>query len=185
MGFVLPFVTGAIWLYVLLRFVWRLRRGWVLRFWLALLLLLAAQYHGITSQFFGSLASPELPRGVLLVLAWGFGVFLLLALLTLLRDVLGGLLLLFARPLGRGILASEGLRLTIGGLALVLSALGVWQAVRVPDVKPVEIGVRGLPPAFDGYRIVLLSDLHRAACFPTTGSARSWTGPMPWMPTWW
>lgn len=44
--------------------------------------------------------------------------------------------------------------------ALVLSGIGVWQAVRVPDVKMVDIAIKGLPSEMDGLKIVQLSDLH-------------------------
>ena len=45
-------------------------------------------------------------------------------------------------------------------LAAALSLWGIYEGVRIPSVKRVEIACRGLPPAFDGYRIVHLSDLH-------------------------
>jgi len=156
----LPFITGAIWLYVVWRFVWPLPCGWAGRIGLALVLLLVAQQHRITRRFFGSMASPELPYEVLVGLNWIFGAFLLLALLLLLRDVAGGLVYLAAPGAGRAILAGPAVLLSLGPLALLLSAIGVWQAVRVPDVKTLEITVPGLPQAFDGYRVVQLTDLH-------------------------
>ncbi len=125
MGTVLPFVTGVIWLYVLWRFVWPLPWGVGTRLALAVVLLLISQYHQFTSRFFGSLASPELPQAVLIVLAWAFGVVLLLALLLLVRDVIGVLVWLPLRSAGRAILRGQVLLLSIGGLALVLSAIGV------------------------------------------------------------
>jgi len=41
-----------------------------------------------------------------------------------------------------------------------LSLLGVWQAIRVPDVKNIEVTVPHLPAQMDGLRLVQLSDLH-------------------------
>ncbi|MDN5842074.1 MAG: metallophosphoesterase [Alcaligenaceae bacterium] len=156
----LLFVTGAIWLYILWRFVWPLRLRPAARISLALVLLLVSQYHQITRRFFGSLASPEVPHALLVGLSWAFGVFLLLALLLLLRDVVGALVFLAARRVGRRILTGRALLQSIGPLAMVLSGLGVWEAVRVPDVKTIQITVPGLPQAFDGYRIAQLTDLH-------------------------
>src|SRR5690606_12553137 len=121
------------------RFVWPLPCGWAGRIGLALVLLLVAQQHRITRRFFGSMASPELPYEVLVGLNWIFGAFLLLALLLLLRDVAGGLVYLAAPGAGRAILAGPAVLLSLGPLALLLSAIGVWQAVRVPDVKTLEI----------------------------------------------
>lgn len=160
MGTMLLFVTGAIWLYILWRFIWPLRLSPVARIGLALALLLVSQYHQITRRFFGSLASPEVPHAILIGLSWAFGVFLLLALLLLLRDVVGVLVFLAARGAGRQILTGRALLLSIGPLAMALSGIGVWQAVRVPDVKTMEITLPGLPQAFDGYRIAQLTDLH-------------------------
>ncbi|MFV0284617.1 MAG: metallophosphoesterase [Castellaniella sp.] len=160
MGTMLPFVTGAIWLYVLGRFIWPLPCGIGARLVLALVVFLVAQYHWFTGRFFGTLASPELPQGVLIALAWAFGAFLLLALLLLLRDVAGGLTFLLSRGAGRAILGGQGLHLSLGVLALVLAAVGTWQAVRVPDVKDVTVPIPGLPQEFDGYRVVQLTDLH-------------------------
>src|SRR5690606_32410534 len=163
MGCILPFVTGGIWLYVLLRFIWPLPCSIGVRAVLAVVLLLAAEYHWFVARFFGSLASPELPRGVLIGLGWAFGVVLLLALLLLLRDVLGVLAFLGSRQTGRAILTGQTLNLAVGALALVLSTYGTWQALRVPDVKDLELTLPGLPQAFDGYQIVQLTDLHASA----------------------
>ncbi|WP_323028996.1 metallophosphoesterase [Castellaniella defragrans] len=166
MGTLLPLITGTIWLYVLVRFVWPLPWGIGARAALACVLLLVAQYHWIVRSFFGSLASPELPQGVLVGLGWAFGALLLLAMLLLLRDVAAGLVYLFARGAGRAMLVGRTLNLSLGALALVLSAIGTWQAVRVPDVKDLELTVPGLPPAFDGYRVVQLTDLHVSRLLP-------------------
>ena len=44
--------------------------------------------------------------------------------------------------------------------AAALSAWGIYEGVRTPDVNHVEIEYDDLPKSFDGYRIVHLSDLH-------------------------
>jgi predicted MPP superfamily phosphohydrolase len=54
----------------------------------------------------------------------------------------------------------------MGTAALVLSASGVLQAVRVPPIKNVEIRIAGLPAAFEGYRLLQLTDLHLSRLFP-------------------
>lgn len=168
MGTVMPLFTAVIWLYVAWRFV-RLLPG---RTWsrvaLALVLLPIAEYHLVTSRFFGSLASPELPQWVLIALAWAFGAFLLLAMLLVLRDVLGVLTRLFSRRTSHALLAGQRLTMAIGILAAALSAFGVWQAVKVPAVKTVDITLPGLPAAFDGYRVVQLSDLHASRLLPAS-----------------
>ena len=69
---------------------------------------------------------------------------------------------------------SEPLRIDVGRRArnlfgafveLVTAPLGFWRLQRL-EVVTVEIGIRGLAPAFDGYRIAYLSDLHKSAIVP-------------------
>lgn len=155
-----PLVLGIIWLYVALSFVYFLPGGLLVRLVVAAALLLIAEYHTITSRWLGSFSSPELPRALLLFLAWAFGGFLLLTVLLLLRDVVGGVVFAFAPQAGRAILVGAASSLTVGALAGALSLFGVWQGVKVPAVGRLNVDVPGLPAAFDGYRIVQLSDLH-------------------------
>lgn len=153
-------VSGLIALYVIWRFVlplpWQ-RPGKVA---LAGVLLLVAEHHLVTRTFFGTMSSPEVPATVLLVLGWAFGTLILLAVLLLLRDVLGWL----ARPLSRRVsdtlFGSGGLRWVLAVTSAVLAGVGVWQAVRVPEVRTVEIELPGLPTALDGFTVVQLTDLH-------------------------
>lgn len=42
---------------------------------------------------------------------------------------------------------------------MVLSVVGVWQAVRVPDVRSIEIELAQLPAELDGFRLVQLTDM--------------------------
>jgi predicted MPP superfamily phosphohydrolase len=67
----------------------------------------------------------------------------------------------------------DGVRYGLSALAAVLAAVGVAGALRVPPVKDVEIAVRGLPPQFDGNRLLHLTDLHISRLFPA-----SWTRQM-------
>ncbi|MFA7437071.1 metallophosphoesterase [Castellaniella sp.] len=166
MGFFLPLITGTIWLFVLWRFVWPLPLAAGTRIGLALLLLLIAQYHWLVRAFFGSIASPELPQEALIALAWAFGVLLLLAMLSLVRDVLGLLLYLPWRWGGRMLLTSPPLTVLIGLAAVVLSAIGVWNAIRIPHIETLAITVPGLPASFDRYRIVQLTDTHASRLLP-------------------
>lgn len=153
-------VSGLIALYVIWRFVlplpWQ-RPGKIV---LACLLFLVAEHHLVTRTFFGTMSSPEVPATVLLVLGWAFGTLILLAALLLLRDVLGGLTRPLSRRMSDVLFGSSGLRLALGVFAAVLAGIGVWQAVRVPEVRTVEIQLPGLPAALDGFTVVQLTDLH-------------------------
>lgn len=152
--------TLLIWLVVGLRCValLPLGRGW--RVLLALALLPLAEYWLLVAWYWGSFNFMEMPRWAVIALGGGLGTLLMLALQLLARDLLGLLLWPLRRAASRVLLRGRALNL---GLALATVLLGVWgtaQAIRLPAAKPVEIAVPGLPAAFDGYRIALLSDLH-------------------------
>lgn len=51
-------------------------------------------------------------------------------------------------------------------VALVLAAVAVSQAMRVPPLKDVTVAIPDLPHGFDGYTILHLSDLHISRLFP-------------------
>lgn len=50
--------------------------------------------------------------------------------------------------------------MTLGAGAALTTAIGVWQATTVPTVKHVTIALKNLPPAFQGFTIAQISDLH-------------------------
>lgn len=54
----------------------------------------------------------------------------------------------------------RGRAVALALLAAATAGWGMYEGVRMPDVTRVEIAWDELPPAFDGYRIVQLSDLH-------------------------
>lgn len=166
MGLFLPIIVTLIWLYVLWRVLIRLPLPATGKTVVAILLLLTANYHQIVGRFFGSFTSPELPRSVMIALAWAFGVFLLLALLALVRDVFI-LVLKFIKPkLSRNLLVLPQVNVLLLLAAILLSIYGVWQAVKVPNVKTIGLVLKGLPSQFDGYRLVQLSDLHASRLLP-------------------
>lgn len=132
--------TLLIWLVVSLRWVALLPLGRIWRTLLALALLPLAEYWLIANWTFGGFNFMEMPRWAVIALGCGLGTLLMLALLML-------ALLLLARDL-------------LGLATLLLGIWGTAQAIRLPEVRPVEIAVPGLPAPFDGYRIVQLSDLH-------------------------
>jgi predicted MPP superfamily phosphohydrolase len=107
--------------------------------------------------------SPEFPRPVVAIFNWAFGAIVLLALLQLALDV--GLLL--GIPFNGGLVSvPDDVRYGLAALAAVSTAIGVQQAMRIPPLKDVEIGIRGLPRQFDGYTILQLTDLHISRLFP-------------------
>jgi predicted MPP superfamily phosphohydrolase len=129
----------------------------------AALALGALQFHRWSELSSGSVFSPEFPRPVVALFNWAFGAIVLLALLQLALDV--GLLL--GIPFNSGLVsAPDDVRYGLAALAAVSAAIGVQQAMRIPPLKDVEIGIRGLPRQFDGYTILQLTDLHISRLFP-------------------
>jgi len=129
----------------------------------AILLLAASQYHYWCRLSSGSVFSPEFPRPLVILFNWAFGATIFLALLQVLLDV--GTLIAMAVH-GGGVDVPDDVRYAIAAVAAALAAIGVHQAVRVPPIKDIEIGIRGLPPQFDGYTLLQLTDLHISRLFP-------------------
>ena len=142
-----------------------------LPFWakggIAALLLVASQFHFWSRLSSGSVFAPEFPRVVVILFNWAFGALVLLAVLQILLD-LGLLATLVARRGAAGVGAPDALRYAIAGIAATLAAIGVAQALRVPPMNDVEVTVRDLPPEFDGYRLLQLTDLHISRLFPAS-----------------
>lgn len=151
--------------YVLWRYIAPLALGRGVRVLLGVGVLLVLFHLLIISRFFGSLASPEVPAPLLWGLSAGFFGLCLFALGLMLRDALAALLYPFARRAAQGLWQGKALAHGMLLLSLGLGALGVWQAVKLPAVRQVELAVPGLPAAFDGYRIVHLTDLHMSRLF--------------------
>lgn len=143
---------------------WRLIKPLSIKPWIKWLLsalaLAATLHHYTVALFWGTRASPEIPAHVIMVLGWAFGAVLLAACFTLITDLAGLLMRVLYKPVGLTLLRSPALRGVLGIAAVSLSALGVWQAVQVPDVKSIEVKVKGLSPSLDGFKLVQLTDLH-------------------------
>ncbi|MBW7973724.1 metallophosphoesterase [Bradyrhizobium sp. BR 10289] len=158
-------IFGLIYLLILTRFLWPIDLPLWVKIAAAVLVLVALQFHRWSKLSSGSLFSPEFPRPVVALFNWAFGAIVLLALLLLALDA--GLLL--AIPFKGGIVsAPDEVRYALAALAAVLAAIGVQQAMRIPPLKDVEIGIHGLPPQFDGYAILQLTDLHISRLFPAS-----------------
>ena len=147
-------------LYVVWRVVWPLQVSLSLRGPLGLLVVALALHHRIVARFAGTMASPEIPKAAIAVLATGFTTLLLGAVMLLLLD----LLLLGARllrcPRATAALRGAALRPAAFGVALLLSVYGIWQGMAVPQTRQVEVVIDDLPAAFDGYRVLQLTDIH-------------------------
>ena len=160
-------IFGLIYLLIGARFIWPLQLPLPAKVAAATVVLVASQYHQWCRLSSGSVFSPEFPRALVILFNWALGTIFLLALLQMLLD--GGLLIGMLIRGGR-VGAPDGVRYGMAGAAAVAAAFGVGQATRVPPLKDVEVGIRGLPQRFDGYTILQLTDLHISRLFPA-----SWT----------
>ncbi|OUM08470.1 metallophosphoesterase [Pseudomonas syringae] len=149
-------------LYVIVRYLWPMPWTLSARMAVAGLLVLASQYHLYCRFSSGSVFSPEFPRGIVMLFNWAFGAILLLAVLQIIVD-LGTVLTMLIRR--RWLTVPAKLRYSIGIAALLLAAIGVQQAMRVPPVKDIEIAVKNLPPSFEGYKVLQLTDMHISRLF--------------------
>jgi predicted MPP superfamily phosphohydrolase len=93
---------------------------------------------------------------------WAFSAILLLALLQLALDVA---MLAASLVRWRRLAIAPKLRYGLAVAAMALAAIGVHQAIRVPPLKDIEIHLAKLPPQFDGYQIVQLTDMHISRLF--------------------
>lgn len=132
------------------------------KFGVAALLLIVSQYHLWSRLSSGSVFAPEFPRALVVAFNWGFGAIVLLAALQIALDVAS----LAKLALGRGGGMPDAVRYAAGGVAALLSAVAVANAIRVPRVRDIAVEVAGLPAAFDGYRVLQLTDLHISRLFP-------------------
>jgi predicted MPP superfamily phosphohydrolase len=160
-------VFGIPWLVVVVRFIQPLPWIWSVKAAVAIILLIASQYHLFSRLSSGSVFSPELPRTLIIAFNVLFGTIVLLAVFQIVLDLVSLAITPFK---GHFTSVPASFRYVIGGVALCLSAYGVSQAIRIPPLKDIEVSIAGLPSEFDGYRIVHLTDLHISRLFPA-----SWT----------
>lgn len=146
-------------LYVVARFVLLLPLPLMVRLAIALLVLAGSEFHLISRLTFGSMFSPEWPQWVMMALGWLLGCVLLLACLLILRDLAAVVSRLALERHLPFLPTALPLLLLAGGLA----AWGVRQATVVPEVRTVNVTLEGLPAAFEGYRIIQLSDIHASS----------------------
>lgn len=143
----------------------RLPRAWAIAF--AVLLFLVSQKFVVYAVLGGDAFKPELPETFIHVTGWAYSSFMLFVGLVCTAAIVKGLAWFFLNPRRReAIRATQGIRRRqfVAGLAAAGTAgWGVWEGIRVPRIKRMEIEVEDLPRAFDGFRIVHLSDLHCSA----------------------
>ncbi len=160
-GDVLPWITLLPALYIGGRFIYTLPIPLALRILLFILVLLISECHVVYKLVFGNMFAPEFPHSVMVLINWLFGTVIVFTLTLLLYDAVS--LLQFAI----NHFWPDHQRLHYGLLlfSLALAGYATYQAVKVPNVKAVHLALKNLPSAFEGYRVVQLTDLHASTLF--------------------
>ena len=94
-----------------------------------------------------------------------FGAIALLAVMQIISDIV--VLASMVLP-GGGWTVPPTWRYAEALAAVLLAAIGVQQAARVPPLKNVKVAIENLPASFDGYTILHLTDLHLSRLFPAS-----------------
>ena len=132
---------------------------------MAMFLLFCSSKFLCFSAFGGDAFAPELPERMIWFWGWAYSGMCFLAAFSV---VLGPV----RRFLERRSVAPRTVRwLWLAGLPALswtLSAVGVWNGVKPPEVHTVEVEFENLPESLDGYRVLQISDIHASA------SARRW-----------
>ena len=92
--------------------------------------------------------------------SWILAVLLMLCAFVLLRDGLWLLSKLARNTMAGQLLHSSALTLIALVIAAAMSALGVYNALQVPQVQEQTLSFKQLPPALKGLRIAVLADIH-------------------------
>lgn len=154
---------GLLWLYLCLRWVWRLPLAQRWRLIVAGALLGISQYHLLQKALFGNMFSPEMPRALVIAASTAFITFVLLSILVIAGDISRGLLRLIRHANKAEVSVrkpSSAIQTAQLILAFLIADVGVQQALRVPEVRHLDVVIQALPSSMDGFRIVQLSDLH-------------------------
>ncbi|MGZ3686962.1 MAG: metallophosphoesterase [Bdellovibrionota bacterium] len=158
-------LTGSTLMLITLSYVARRLRPWLGRsVWI-----LAALFFAL--QFAAPIASRQGIKPAITVplewLAYGLlGFFLILFFLFTFKDLgAGARRLLSGKVAGKVAPGRREFLQRLGpqglvGAAGVMSAAGLYQARRTPELKNVRVPIAGLAPALEGFRIVQISDLH-------------------------
>lgn len=143
-------------IYVGFRLVYPLQISWRLKGMAFIALAVVSDFHLLSRIIFGTMFSPELPQLVMIFLGWGFGGIVILFVLLVLRD----LFLVAHYLITRRRYSSLKSDAVLAIMAAILSGIGVYESMKVPDIREVKVVIAGLPQEYEGYRVAQLTDLH-------------------------
>ncbi|NVN09564.1 metallophosphoesterase [Nguyenibacter vanlangensis] len=162
-------IFGLLLSIVILNWLWPLPLPLAVKVLVAVCVIVASQYQFWSRLSSGSVFAPEFPKPLIILFNWAVGTVLFLTLLQLALDC--GVLVI-ALVTWQPVHIGAEARIAVGGVAALLAATGVVNALRVPPVRDEIVVIRGLSPLFDGYRLLQLSDLHITRLFSAKWAAR-------------
>lgn len=157
-------------IFLLWRFIGPMKVHRLFKWLIAIIFLFISQYHLIQIQIFGTMFSPELPRWQVILLGWAFCTFVLIVIITLIKELLS-IVLFFINTRKKWAVHHHNVFSVITLLlSTSLAGVGVSNAIEVPQVRKLDLALHEWPEALNGLRVVQLTDLHVSTLFPT-----SWT----------
>lgn len=139
-----------------------LKVSWLWKAVLSLIILAIALKYQAYSIGGGTFFEPFVKGKALLIYEALYGALVVLTALLFFKDVCS-LALWLLKKWGVSVGFSFNNNTMLAVLMAVSAAAGfwgMWEAIRVPDVRAVTLKVKGLPDAWKGTKIVQLSDLH-------------------------
>ena len=159
------FVPLLLPVYLTLRLVLPLPLSIAAKTVMSLLLFAAALKQQFFLYFGGDFFSPELPVWVIAAYGGAFCALFLMFLFTLCKDLflLAAAVLRYFCKAVPAFHTGPVTAAVIVALSFFCALYGLYEAQRLPRTADVGIALEKLPPEFDGFKIVLLSDLHISA----------------------
>lgn len=108
------------------------------------------------ARVFGSLCVGWIPDALLWLAFFGFGASFIFFWVLLVCD----LALSALRALGASWAWTRPAAIVVLLVAASFTALAAWRGAEVPGPKRIEVAIKGLPRALDGFTIAQISDLH-------------------------
>lgn len=149
-------------LYLSVSLLWWMPVSRFKKFLLFLFFLLISQKYTFYQLLGTGPFNPSLPLLTTIIAETLYNIFLILISLLVIKDVLWWLLkgleklgVVIPRPM-----SSLQMKAFLIATSMILGPWGVYSALKVPEVKTIEVRIQNLDSALDGYRIVQLTDLH-------------------------
>ena len=152
--------------YVAASMILPLKVSWKYKTLMLLVIFCIAQKNGILRRIGGGLFfAPELPRCMLIAVAFLYGILFFASAFLLFKDIIiipvWKILeykKVLQRKLPHGIIVC-----IILGISVLLSGYSLYEGLLTPPVKYVDMKFSNLPAEFDGFKIAVLADLHASA----------------------